>query len=193
MRIETKGFARSSPRMFRMVALAAGVLLLAGTACASDDESTRTDVAPTTPPAVAGGLGLSDDQELGGYAGDFDTVTQGFRERSEDLQARVDTSTTDVDAILSFYGELRDIATDARKRYGAISAPSPVRSVHQEILQLFDRQVALLNELIEAGENDDEVGLTAAVQGLVDLTDEFDRARRAVQQAIAECGLPCLT
>ncbi len=28
---------------------------------------------------------------LGGYAGEFDAVTQGFRARSEDLQARVDT------------------------------------------------------------------------------------------------------
>lgn len=130
---------------------------------------------------------------LGGYAGEFDAVTQGFRARSEDLQTRVDTSTTDVQEVLAFYRELRDIAADARQQYGAISAPSEIQPVHQNILQLFDRQVSLLDDVVVAAEEEDQPALAEAVQGLVELTDEFDQARRAVQQAIAECGQPCMT
>ncbi len=95
--------------------------------------------------------------------------------------------------ILAFYRELRDIAADARQQYGSISAPSQIQPVHQNILQLFDRQVSLLDDVVEAAEAEDQPALAEAVQGLVELTDEFDQARRSVQQAIAECGQPCMT
>lgn len=167
------------------VGVVLGVLLLSG--CTSDG-SPPSDASATTSSAT-GGPGAP----LGGYAGDFDAVTQDFHARSEDLQARVDTTTSDVTEVLAFYRELRDIAADARAQYGALTVPSQLQSVNQNILQLFDRQVELLDDLIAAGERDDQPAVTAAVQGLVDLTTEFDAARRAVEQAIVACGRPCIS
>ncbi|HEX9766927.1 MAG TPA: hypothetical protein VGA36_09200 [Nitriliruptorales bacterium] len=171
----------------RAAAALFAAVVFASAGCASSQEPAPTSQSRTTT-AAAGTTTMA-----GGYAGGFDAVTQGFRARSEDLQARVDTSTTDLTKIVTFYRELRDIAARARVDYGALAPPAAVQSVHQRILQLFDRQVALLDQVIEAAEADDQTALANAVQGLVDLTSDFDQARRQMEQAIRACGAPCTT
>lgn len=162
--------------------LAVLVTALVAGGCTADTDGTTPEADATAPAAGSGG-----------YAGEFDDVTQHFRVRSEDLQSRAAGVADSPERIVALYRELRTIAADAREDYGELAAPAEVRSTHQQILQLFDRQVGLLDDVITAAEDSDPERLATAVQGLVDLTADFDRARQAMEQAIAACGAPCTT
>lgn len=163
------------------------VVLASGLAACSD----RVSGSALEPPAAT--VSAGGDEQIGGYAGSFDEVTAGFRQRSEELQARAGDLAGDPSRVIGFYEELRVIAADARQQYGGLVAPDEVRSVHQTILQLFDRQVVLLDQVVQSAGAGDDAALAEAVQGLVDLTEEFDRARRQMESAILACGRPCLT
>lgn len=155
---------------------------------------TVTDVAssPTASEQSAGDFG-DEPVVIGGYAASFQQVTDDFRRRSEDLQARVTPDTSDPSTIVAFYEELQIVARHARSLYGQLAPPDRVATVHQRILQLFDRQVLLLDDVVEGANTGDQQQLVTAVQGLVDLTGEFDDARRQMEQAIRSCGQDCVT
>lgn len=161
-------------------------VLVGGCTAGTGEGSVRAPVAslPSGPDDVA---------VLGGYAGAFDEVTQEFRVRSEALQERAGQGQGESGGIVALYGELREVAADARAKYGRIAAPAPVQAVHQRILQLFDRQVELLAAVVEAADAGDNDAVADAVQGLIDLTEEFDVVRRQIEQAIANCGQACVT
>ncbi len=171
--------------------LVAAVLLMAG--C---DTAPSADLSP--PPAagprtLATDVDLPSDVAADSFAGAFVATTAGFREQSEVVQERAEQAAGDPEAIRGVYALLRETALDARQSYGALAPPGPVQDEHQRILQLFDRQVALLDDLLEATDADDTQAVAAAVGALTDLTSDFDAARQAMQVALAQCGAPCTT
>lgn len=146
---------------FRSVAGFAAVAVLAITACGGGD----------------GGSTLSEDDFLDELA-----------DLCSDVQSDVDDiaepeSTADVE---DFAKDVLELYTDAREQLGELGAPDDLADDYDDFLGVIDDQIAELEDLEDAGKDEDEDAINEILEKMGKLAE--DQAEIADELGVDECG-----
>lgn len=131
-------------------------------------------------------------QDAAGFTTGYRGVTETLERDTMAIQERAElASGQGIDAILGVYKEILDTTAAARDRLAELEAPDDFESTFDEMVEVIDRQVSLLADLVAAAEERNLADVSTTAGELTNLTADWESLEQAMEELFAACGERC--
>lgn len=123
------------------------------------------------------------------FTSELAATQSGYEQALREVQQRGQAAlASGGDAVLAVYREMLTVTRTAHRDYARLDAPEAVHDNHERLVELLERQAAVLERVLAAASAQDDAALTEALQELAVVIGDWATANAALDRVLTSAA-----